>query len=122
MQILRVMARSYVGPDGIDAAITFYEHLLGAKCDMRFSIAEAGIELAAIGNMSIASGSEASLAPFRSVSAEFFVDSVVEFRGELAALGVAILLEPTQGPYGKFMIARHPDGLVVEYADGVTQA
>lgn len=117
MRVLQVMARSYIAPDDMDAAVKFYEHLLGEECQVRFPIEEIGIEIAAVGDIHLVSGSEARLAHFRDVRAAFFVDSVSEYETELSRLGAAVMQEPRQGPFGLFMIVRHPDGLIVEYAD-----
>ena len=111
------MARVHVPPDELDATIVFYEQLLNEACEVRFPIAELGIEVAAVGGIHIVAGSTEALAPFAAVRAAFFVDSVVEFRRALERAESEILQEPRQGPLGMFMIARHHDGLVVEYAD-----
>jgi predicted enzyme related to lactoylglutathione lyase len=120
MKIIKVMARSYVIPADLDNTIAFYEELLHEKCETRFPIPALGIEIAAVGAMHLVAGAEEKLAPFREVRAAFFVDSVVEFKEELDRLGANILQEPQPGPFGMFMIAKHPDGLTVEYADKVT--
>jgi len=120
MRILKVMARSYVSPSEMDATVAFYERLLAERCEIRFPIAALGIEIAAVGAMNIAAGAEDKLAPFREVWATFLVDSVVEFKEELERLGADIVQPPAQGPFGMFMIARHPDGVTVEYVDRVT--
>ena len=114
------MARSYVMPAEMDATVAFYEQLLGEKCEIRFPIPALGIEIAAVGAMHLVAGAEEKLAPFRAVRAAFFVDSVVEFKEELERLGAIILQQPQSGPFGMFMIAKHPDGVTVEYADRVT--
>lgn len=119
MQILKVMARSYVMPFEMDAAIAFYEQLLREKCETRFPIPALGIEIAAIGAMHIVAGAEEKLAPFKQVQAAFFVDSVLEFKKELERLNASILQQPELGPFGMFMIVKHPDGMIVEYADKV---
>lgn len=117
MQTLKVLARSYVSPAEMDAAIAFYEHLLQETCQVRFPIPELQIEIAVVGGIHIVAGTKDALAPFVNVRAAFFVDSVVEAKEVLERTGAEILQQPQQGPNGLFMIARHPDGLVVEYAD-----
>ena len=114
------MARSYVASTEMDATITFYEQLLREKCETRFPIPPLGIEIAAIGAIHVVAGAEEKLAPFKQVQSAFFVDSVVEFKEELERLNADILEQPQQGPFGMFMIAKHPDGMIVEYADMVT--
>jgi predicted enzyme related to lactoylglutathione lyase len=120
MKILKVMSRAYVMPANLDATIAFYEQLLCEKCETRFPIPSLGIKIAAVGAMHIIAGTEEKLAPFREVQTAFFVDSVSDFKQELERLGATILQQPEQGPFGMFMIAKHPDGVIVEYADKVT--
>ena len=120
MKILKVMARSYVTPADLDETIAFYEQLLREKCEIRFPIPALGIEIAAVGAMHLVAGMEEKLAPFREVRAAFFVDSVAQYKDELERLGATILQQPQPGPFGMFMIAKHRDGLTVEYADKVT--
>lgn len=114
------MARSYVSPNEINDTIAFYEQLLGESCAARFPIPALGIEIAAVGAMHIVAGEEGKLLPFREVRAAYFVDSVAEFKAELERLGAQIVQPPEPGPFGMFMLVKHPDGNTVEYADRVT--
>lgn len=120
MKILKIMARSYIAAAEMDATVAFYEELLGEKCQIRFPIPALGIEIAAVGAMHIVAGTPEKLAPFVEIRAAYFVDSVTDFKAELEQLGAEILQLPEPGPNGMFMIAKHPDGISVEYADQVT--
>ena len=117
MRILQVMARAYTKPDGLDAAIAFYEKLFGERCKARFPIPPLGLEIASVGSVHLLAGVEEKLKPFRSAQATFWVDSVTEAERTLREMGSEILHGPEHGPGGSFMIVKHPDGLVVEYID-----
>jgi predicted enzyme related to lactoylglutathione lyase len=111
------MARAYTEPDGLDAAIAFYEKLFGERCNARFPIPPLGLEIASVGSVHLPAGVEEKLTPFRSAQATFWVDSVTEAERTSREMGPEILHEPEHGPGGSFMIVKHPDGLVVEYID-----
>src|SRR5215469_6994435 len=78
MRILQVMARAYTKPDGLDAAIAFYEKLFGERCKARFPIPPLRLEIASVGPVHLLAGVEEKLKPFRSAHATFWVDSVTE--------------------------------------------
>ena len=120
MRVLQMMSRSYVEPERMDETILFYEELLDTKFSMRFEIVELGIETALVGSVQVVAGAPEKLAPFRHVGTAYFVDSVIEFEGECEARKMQVLLPATQGPHGKYMVVRHPDGTSVEYADAQT--
>ncbi len=117
MQILRTLARAHVTPERLNEMIAFYERITQENCALRFRIADLDIEVAMVASFQIVAGSNAALAPFQGVTVAFFVDSVVAFEDMLASAGAEILSASRQGPHGKYMIVRHPDGLVAEYAD-----
>ena len=71
MRILQVMARAYTEPDGLDAAIAFYEKLFGERCKARFPIPPLGLEIASVGSVHLLAGVEEKLKPFRSAQATF---------------------------------------------------
>ena len=117
MQVLRVLARAYAPPEGLDALVAFYEQVFGEPCKVRLSLPTLGLEVASVGAMHLIAGSEEKLKPFRAAQATFWVDSVAEAEKELRRLGAGVLLGPEHESGGSYMIARHPDGLVVEYLD-----
>jgi hypothetical protein len=51
MPILQVLARAYTKPDGLDAAIAFYEKLFGERCKARFPIPPLGLEIASVASV-----------------------------------------------------------------------
>jgi hypothetical protein len=117
MRILRVMARAYAAPEQMDIVIAFYERLFGEQCKIRLPLPALGLEIAAVGSVHVLSGPEDKLRPFRAAQATFWVDSVANAEKELRQWSSELLVGPERGPGGSFMIARHPDGLAVEYID-----
>ncbi len=111
------MARAYVAPEQLSAAITFYERLFGEPCKVRFPIPQLGLEIASVGSVHLLAGAEDKLKPFRTAQATFWVDSVAGAERELLDMGSQILLRPEGGRGSSFMIVKHPDGLAVEYID-----
>jgi hypothetical protein len=117
MKILKVLARAYSAPEHLDGLISFYECLFGEPCAMRLPLPGLGLEVAAVGAIHLLAGAEDKLQRFRPANATFWVDSVTGAEQELKLLGATTLAGPERGPGGSYMIAKHPDGLVVEYID-----
>jgi hypothetical protein len=117
MRILKVLARAYAAPEQFEAVIAFYEQLFDERCQFRLPLPALGLEIVAVGSVHLLAGSEEKLIPFRAAQSTFFVDSVANAEQDLKRLGVLPVLGPERGPGGSFLIARHPDGLVVEYID-----
>jgi len=93
------------------------EHLAGTKATSRFAVPAAGLELARVQDILIIAGSDEALRPFRSTNATSLFDSLEEYHRFLLANGGTILHPPQQVPTGINMTVRHPDSLVVEYAE-----
>jgi hypothetical protein len=99
----------------MDAAVNFYEGLLGDKCQSRFKYPQASLEIARINNVLIISGSEEALKPFVDTNATFSVDSLEEFKTFLLVNGAEIVRDIQQVPTGWNMTVKHKDGFKVEY-------
>src|SRR5690242_12787623 len=117
MKILRILTRVYTSPDNLDQTIAFYEQLFGEKSNLRFKYPEVGLELASVNAVLLIAGSEAALAPFKTTSATFGVDSLLEAREILLQNGATILEEPKTVPTGQNMHVKHPDGTLIEYVE-----
>jgi predicted enzyme related to lactoylglutathione lyase len=113
MKVLLTFVRVYA--ENIDAALPFYETLLGVKCSGRFSYRAAGLELATVGQVLLLAGTAEALEPFRATKATLLVDDLDEFQRFLASNGATIIRGPQEVPTGRNMTARHADGTVVEY-------
>ncbi|MEU4657321.1 VOC family protein [Streptomyces sp. NPDC023723] len=112
MDILGATLRIYV--DDLDKAIPFYEGLAGGRA-MRFE--RGGVQVAAVGCFLLMSGPESQLEVLRKVVATIAVTDVEETARVLTELGGEVVAGPLPTPAGRNLIARHPDGVVYEYAD-----
>ncbi len=112
-----VMIRRLLPPERLQATIAFYEELLGEPCDLRFDYPEMQLSLASVGAVLLIAGSEEALAPFVATAATLLVASLEE-TAELVRQGGGEVLEPPKAvPTGRNMLARHPDGALVEYVE-----
>ncbi|MBW4634070.1 MAG: VOC family protein [Iphinoe sp. HA4291-MV1] len=119
MPVVTILNRVYV--QDIDAALHFYQGLLGASVESRFRYPGVDVEIAKIGSLLLLSGSSESLQFFQRVQATFVVDSLEQVTSYLQQQGAVILRPPQQVPTGMNMIVKHPDGLIVEYVEPIKQ-
>lgn len=122
MKILRVTAPVLtVATEALAATVAFYERTLGETARARLRNPSGSLDLVLIGPMLIIGGTPAALAARRELKATFIVDSLHEWRAELARQGAVIVEGPMpgpmsdRGPVGSFMFVRHPDGQLFEY-------
>jgi len=115
MKALKILSRLYV--NDLDASISFYEALTGAKCESRFAYKEKALELAQIGNLLLIAGSEQALAPFRATQITVLIDSISEYKEFLLNSGAVIIRDITKVPTGFNMTAKHKDGTITEYVE-----
>jgi predicted enzyme related to lactoylglutathione lyase len=115
MQLISQSFRLYVAPDQLSGTIAFYEELQQIKCEKRISFPQAGVEVAVIGGFILLAGGDKALDPVRHVQATLTVDSLEAANAWLERHGAAILGAPRDTPAGRNLIARNPDGLIVEY-------
>ena len=115
MKILKLLSRIYV--TDLDKHLDFYEALLDSKTELRFTMPQAGLELAQIGNILIIAGNEESSKPFKETRATILVDSVDQFKAFLEKRGSKIVRGPSKVPTGINMTVQHPDGSIFEYVE-----
>jgi hypothetical protein len=101
----------------MDAAVGFYEKILGEKCSKRFQYAQVNLELAQLGNILIIAGSDDSLRPFVNTKATFLVDSILEFKNFLLNNGADVISDIKEVPTGYNMTVKHFDGTIAEYVE-----
>jgi predicted enzyme related to lactoylglutathione lyase len=99
----------------LERCLSFYENILGERCQLRFDYSERSLELASVGAVLLMAGSETALAAGPAMIGTFAVDSLDEFRQELIRQGAAIIREPGDTPTGRNLFAAHPDGAIFEY-------
>lgn len=104
---ISALARIYV--DDLDSTIPFYRNLVGHE-PHRFDFRE--IRLATIGPFLLIEGADENI---RNRAATIEVVDVNGVAETIVAQGGALIEGPAPGPNGPRLIARHPDGTVVEY-------
>lgn len=119
--ILETYARVFVDADQLERTIAFYRSLLGGELSLRFSYADACLELAAVSSphmsVLIIAGDPDKRAPFERTRFTIKVDQLESVLPVLESSG-AEQLEPIQKtPVGRKTRFRHFDGTVVEYVD-----
>lgn len=109
--------RRYLPLDSFEAAVAFHETLIGQKARLRLDYAEYRLKLAQVASILFIAGTEQSLAPFTATHATFLVDDIEGFAAHLPTVGATVLEPPQPVPTGRNMLARHPDGTLVEYVE-----
>ena len=117
MKVLNVLVRRYLPLDRFDEAVRFHETLIGQKARLRFDYRERDLALAQVASILFIAGTEESLAPFVATHATFLVDDIHGFAAHLPTVGAEVLEPPKPVPTGWNMLARHPDGMRVEYVE-----
>ena len=122
MKIMRVTAPVVtVAKERFEETIGFYERLLDQKVQLRLKNSTGKFDLALLGPMLLIGGAGEDLVARRDLKATFIVDSLEEWRAEMGRIGAVVLEEPApgpmspDGPVGRFMFVRHPDGNLFEY-------
>ena len=108
--VVGVLARVYV--DDLDAALPLYERLTGDEEPLRF--AYGSMRLAKVGVFLLVQGATAEV---RSHAATVDVRNILQVIEAITAAGGTVLEGPAPGPNGARLIARHPDGNVLEYIE-----
>lgn len=111
--IVRVLARIPV--ESIDEALPLYLRLAGTEDVHTFDFGS--VRLAWVGPFLLLEGADASA---RSRVATIIVRDIQEVSLAVQALHGVLLDGPMPGPNGARLIARHPDGNVVEYIEQST--
>lgn len=126
MPAISIFLRVFVAPAEQEAAVSFYEQVLGAPRRPAMCAAGLGLRIVPVGTVLVMAGDEAALAPVRRTSATVLVSSLAAAVDELVAAGASIERQPTESgtlttddgvPVVRATnaFAVHPDGLVVEY-------
>lgn len=106
--VTAVLARIYV--DDLPAALPLYERLAAQAAPHRFGFR--GLRLATVGRFLLIEGADDAV---RSRTATLVVSDIDAVAEVVSDGGGALLEGPAAGPNGRRLIARHPDGSVVEY-------
>ncbi|SBN51621.1 Hypothetical protein PFR_JS8_1089 [Propionibacterium freudenreichii] len=106
--VIRVLARIYV--DDLAGSLPLYEQLTGQSSPHTFTFG--ATRLARVGDFLLIEGADARV---RSHAATIAVRDVAEVVAAVTKAGGQLLEGPAEGPNGPRLVARHPDGNVVEY-------
>jgi predicted enzyme related to lactoylglutathione lyase len=115
MRVLNILARRCLPLEKFDTTVTFYENLIGQRARMRFEYPAYGLRLAQVANQLLIGGNPESLFAFTATNATYLVDDIQAYALYLPTIGVEVLRSAQAGPSGWNMLARHPDGAIVEY-------
>jgi len=115
MEILKTYSRIY--PDKLEESIALYTKLTNQKIAQRFTIPETGVEIAYIGDFILVYGQGDLMKQFRKVHASCIVQEIEEIKLYLLENHSTIITDIQNIPTGKKMIARHPDGIFIEYLE-----
>lgn len=116
MKVIRNLTRIYLAPETMDTTLDFYENVFGER---RFRIQYEGLDLASVGPFFLCAGTEEALKPYRDMNTIVIVDSLADLKEKLHDGGAEILSEPKKLPTGINLVAKHPDGSIVEYVEPV---
>jgi hypothetical protein len=99
----------------LDAALTPLTTLVGREPDLRISLSEIGVEIAAIADFFIIAGSADAVASFRDVLGPVIVDDLEETQATLEKSGAEINSPIREVSTGRLLFSRHADGVVIEW-------
>lgn len=107
---MAVLARIYV--ESLDAALPFYVRLSGGEQAHRFEFNQ--MKLAKVGFFLLIEGADDEV---RSHSATIAVRDLGLVSAVVTAAGGSLVDGPAPGPNGARLIAKHPDGSILEYVE-----
>lgn len=112
MKILKIVTKIYVNE--LDQIVPFYEALFQTQAT-RFNYWSKKLDIAAVGDFLLVSGTEEALAKVRDSAVTFLVDDIHAFKTWLMDNGAVIRQDITKDFSGYNMIVQQPDGMVAEY-------
>ena len=111
MTVLKTYAR--VWSDDVESALPLLERLTGEQPHLR--LAFESVQLAAIGDFLVIAGPAEERERYTHASATVVVSDLNALLEVLEESGATITAPPATGPTGRFVYARHADGIAVEY-------
>jgi hypothetical protein len=111
--ILKTYTRVFT--NDADQSLVLFRRLHGSEPHLRLKFH--GWDLIGIGDILIIGGTDEALAPIRDSHGPFIVDNLDETQKVLEQCGAQITQATAPAPTGRFLYARHPDGLLVEYVE-----
>lgn len=111
--ILKTYVRMFT--NDADKTLELFKKLHQTEPHLRFKFKD--WDLIAIGDTFIVGGTDESLAPIRDSHGPYIVDNLDETQRILLEAGAEITQEIEPAPTGRFLYAKHPDGLLIEYVE-----
>ncbi|WP_432115667.1 VOC family protein [Streptomyces sp. S1] len=113
MTILKTYARLWA--DDLDRALPLLERLTGERPHLRLTFH--AVSLGAVGDFLVIAGPAEERAKYAHASATVVVHDLDALQETLEGAGAVITTPATDGPTGRFLYARHPDGAGIEYVE-----
>ncbi|WP_223592652.1 VOC family protein [Neobacillus bataviensis] len=114
MKIKKIINRIYV--NDLEKAVPFYEGLFQTKAT-RFNYWSKGLDIAALGDFLLVSGTDEALSKVPDSAICFLVEDIEAYKTWLLDNGAVIRQDITKDFSGYSMIVEQPDGMVVEYVE-----
>jgi hypothetical protein len=111
--ILKTYTR--VVTDHLDSSLMPLKMLVGREPDIRIPLPHVGVELVAIGDFFIITGSTNAIASFRDVLGPIIVDDLEETQTLLEKSGAEITDPISEVSTGRILFSRNPDGIMIEW-------
>ncbi len=111
--ILKTYMRIFT--EDVEHSLPLLVDLTGKQPDLRFSMPQQGLEIIAIGDFCLVAGARDVIDPIRSLQGPLVVDDLDAVTATLLQHGCVITKSEEVSPSGRYLFARHADGLQVEY-------
>lgn len=117
MKVLNILTRRYRPLEQLDAAVAFYEALIGQPARLRFDYPRYDLRLVQVASILFIAGTEQSLKRFTATHMTFMVEDIEAFVAYLPTVGATVVETPKTVPTGRNMLIRRTDQTLVEYVE-----
>ncbi len=101
--------------EDVEQSLPLLVALTGKQPDLRFSMPQQGLEIIAVGDFCLVAGAREVIDPIRSLQGPLVVDDLDAMTATVLQHGGMITKSEEVSPSGRYLFARHADGLHVEY-------
>ena len=117
MKILNVLVRRHVPIAQFDVTVMFYERLFGESARLRVDVAPRAHRIAQVSAMLIVGAAADQLEAMREIGAAYLVEDLDAIAAVLRSMGAELDGPAIDISTGRFVMVRHPDGMLVEYVE-----
>lgn len=117
MKVLMVLTRSNVPIEQFEDAVAFYQKLYGTEPRMRTELPEQEMKFAQICSTVVVGLGPDQLAGMADIHSTYLVDNIEAWAKTLPDMGAQLCVPLTTVPTGQLLVARHPDGCLIEYIE-----